>query len=301
LNKLGHKDQERLARLLWDKRQRAKETAQAKLREAKANRRPLTPELVALFGWLHFTDEEGRPLWPAAHHWLWLSLLCNRDIKKVFIVAPPESAKTTWILAYLGASIAFHPEWPRNMVAATGPTAEKRSLALRTLIESPTFRQTFPEIQRAAGLSYETSSWSVAPDGQPHPGRIHPTLAAYGARGNITGSRAMEAVGDDILDEENTRTAYMREAIEIWAHRSFFSRVKARRGRIIMIGTAWHHDDLYSHLYDNAGWTVCHLPLLSETNEVWATIRYADGYNGPKLGEPVAIGPGEIVGPDGNP
>ena len=281
-------DQARLALLLYQRDLQWKIEAQDRLRDAKKRKRPLTPELVADFAFVHFQDDQGRPIKPAPHHWLWLALLCNRDIKKLFIKAPPESAKTTWVLAYLGASIAFHPEWPRIIATASGDVAERRSLALKTLVESVDFQQTFPDVKRADGLAYGAKGWSLATDGTPYPGRIHPTVAAYGARGPITGSRAMEALADDVLDEENTRTAYMRDSVDTWLHRSFLSRVMSRTGRSIVIGTAWHHDDSYSRLEENPGWTFCHLPLLSDGEAVTATIRYADSYKGHKMGTAVS-------------
>ena len=247
----------------------------------------MTPQIVADFARLHMQTDEGLPVTPAAHHWVWLELLCNVDIKRLLVVAPPESAKTTWIVAYIACSIGFKPEMPRIFAGAAGDVAERRSLAIRTLIESPAFRETFPHVQRAAGLSYTVQKWSVAPEGEPRAGRIHPTLASYGTGGPITGSRAYEAIGDDILDNENTRTEHMRKFVTNWAHNSFFSRVLARGGRVLMIGTSWHQNDLYADLRGMAGWVVCHMPLLSAGSEVYASISYPDNYKGRRLGEPV--------------
>lgn len=237
---------------------------------------------------LTMTDEEGLPLVPAPHHWLWLHLLCEERIHKLLIIAPPESAKTTWLLAYLATSIGFSPEWPRILAAASGPVAEQRSVALRTLIESTEYLEIFPNVKPAAGMAWEKKNWSVAPSGRPRPGRIHPTVAAYGTGGSITGSRAREAIGDDILDFDNTRTAYQRDLVSEWLHNSFFSRLISRRGRVIVIGTSWHHDDAYSRLRQGGGWVVCHTPLLHEGPTVRATITYPPHHLGAFLGVPVA-------------
>ncbi len=249
----------------------------------------MTADVVADFAALHMSRDNRLPIRPAAHHWLWLRLLCNTEIRKLMIIAPPESAKTTWVLAYLACSIGWSPEMPRLIGCASGPVATTRSQAVRTLVESAEFRATFPTVRRARGMDYEQDRWSVAPDGIPHAGRIHPTLAAYGAKGAITGSRAGEALADDVHDEENSRTDHQRNLVHLWLHRSFLSRVMAGIGRSIVIGTAWHHDDAYARLRAEGDWVVCHTPLLSEGPEVWATITYPDAYSGERLGEPVGI------------
>lgn len=234
------------------------------------------------------TDDNGRPIAPAAHHWLWLHLMCNEDIKKLLIIAPPESAKTTWFLAYYATSIAFYPEWPHIIAAVSGPVAVKRSITLRNIMLSSEFKATFPDIAPAQGMTWNQDEWSVAPDGRPRPGRVHPTLAAMGVGGSIIGSRARIAGGDDLHDEENSRTAHQRDQVHTWLHRSFLSRRMSRVGRSIVIGTAWHHDDTYARMKTEGGWVVCHVPLLSEETAVYATIHYPERYTGERIGDPVS-------------
>lgn len=245
---------------------------------------------MAAFAFLHLSDDvSGAPLTPAAHHWLWLRLLCNPDIKKLLIIAPPESAKTTWVLqALMGCSIGFWPEWPRIISTVSDEVAEKRSLALRGMVETEEFQKSFPGVQRARKMKWEWGEWSVAPEGLPKPGRLHPTVAAYGTGGSIIGSRAREAIADDLLDFENTRTGHQRNLVDTWLHNSFLSRVLARVGLVRVIGTSWHHDDSYSRIRRAGGWVVCHTPLLSEDAEVYANISYPADYTGERIGEPVA-------------
>lgn len=250
----------------------------------------LTPETVAAFAFLHISDDvSNEPILPAAHHWLWLRLLCNRDIKKLLIIAPPESAKTTWVLqAFMGCSVGFWPEWPRIVAAVSDEVAEKRSLALRGMVETEEFQRTFPGVERVRTMKWEWGEWSVAAGGQARSGRLHPTMAAYGTGGSITGSRAREAIGDDLLDFENTRTGHQRNLVDTWLHNSFLSRVLARVGLVRVIGTSWHHDDSYSRIRRAGSWVVCHTPLLSDGPEVYANIWYPEDYTGERIGEPVA-------------
>lgn len=254
-----------------------------------ARRKLLTPNVVAAYAELHLVDDAGQPIKPAPHHWLWLALLCDERIKKLLIIAPPESAKTTWaVSAYLGCKIGFYPERSVIIGSASGPVAAKRSLSLRTMTESDYWRETFPTAQRAQGMKWDAMEWSLAPNGEPLSGRLHPTVAAYGTGGAITGSRADEVLADDLLDFENSRTQHQRDLVEQWLHNSLLSRRKSKTGRAIVIGTAWHPGDIYAKARREGGWVVCHIPLLSEQKEVYANLSYPDDWPYEMLGEPVA-------------
>ncbi len=264
-------------------------TPEIKRIHAAKKRGVLTPEAVADFAYIFMrNDETGEPIVPAAHHWLWLKLICNLDIKRLLIIATPESAKTTWMIAFTACMVGFWPQSPGIFASISGDVAEERSLAVRTLVESDKWPIVFPDVKPAKGLSWQQKKWSVAPNGQPTPGRVHATVRAYGTGGSVTGSRAKWVLADDILDHENTRTAYQRNDINHWFHSSLNSRVFRNGGMVRIIGNAWHHDDLHARLRRSEGWITCHTKLLSETNDVYATISYPDDWTGEKLGERVA-------------
>lgn len=249
----------------------------------------MSPEIVAAFAALHMTTDDGVPIVPAAHHWLWLQLICDPAIKRLLIIGTPESAKTTWALAYAACVIGFHPEWPGIIAASSGPVAEKRSESLRNLISSAEYALTFPTVRPAEGMAWRAHEWSVADEGRPHPGRLHPTVSAYGTGGSVTGSRAAWLIADDILDYDNTRTQHQRNLVDEWLHKSLLSRIKAQTGRAVVIGNAWHFDDPHARLSKLAGWVTCRIPLLSDGPEVRATITYPDDYEGEPIGRAVGV------------
>lgn len=248
----------------------------------------VTPEVVAAFAMLHMATDDGLPIAPAAHHQLWLRLICDASIKRLLIIGTPESAKTTWMMAYAACLIGFHPEWPGIIAASSGPVAEKRSLALRNMVESAEFAETFPMVRPAEGMTWKAHEWSVAEEGRPHAGRLHPTVSAYGTGGAITGSRARWLIADDILNYDNTRTQHQRNVVDAWFHTSLLSRVSSQDGLVRVIGNAWHHDDTHARLRRSEGWVTCHIPLLSEGEAVEATITYPDDFGGRAIGEAVA-------------
>ena len=277
-------------RLLEERNRRQTERLRATIAEARA-RHTITPDAVYAFAALHLRTDSGRPVEPAAHHELWVKLLCDWRIKRLLIIAPPESAKTTWtISAYLGCKVGIFPESNTIIGSVSGPVAERRALSLRGMVETPEWQATFPGILPVAahdGMKWGTTEWSLAPNGQPASGRLHPTISAYGTGGSVIGSRADEIIADDLLDEDNSRTAHQRGLVERWLHTSLLSRRKARVGRIVVVGTAWHEADIYANIRRSPDWVVCHVPLLTEGDRVWADVSYPDDWSGPMLGEPV--------------
>lgn len=246
----------------------------------------MTPEVVTAFAAVHMRTGDGEPITPAAHHWLWLSLMCDPAISRLLIVGTPESAKTTWALAFAACHIGFYPERPVIVAAVSGDVAEKRGLALRGIVASSAFAQTFPTVQPAKGMPWTGTEWSVAEHGRPHAGRLHPTVSAYGTGGSVGGSRAYLLIADDILDYDNTRTQHQRGVVDTWFHTMLLSRLMAQVGRAILIGNAHHHADTIALLRQSEAWVTCHIPLLTEGPEVIAHLSYPDDYDGQPIGRP---------------
>lgn len=247
----------------------------------------LTPEAVMAYAALALVDEQGLPIVPAAHHKLWLKLACDTNIKKLLIISPPESAKTTWLVAaYLTARVGMFPESNNIIASVDSSTAEKRSMTIRGMTATSTFRALFGDVAPAKGMPFEQHEWSLAPKGNPAPGRLHPTMRAYGTGQSIVGSRADLLIGDDLIDYNLSRTAHMRETTLEWFHNSFLSRRKSE-GRVIIIGTMWGASDLYADMRKGTdGWVICHTPILSEQADgFYAQVTYPDGFPYPMLGE----------------
>jgi phage terminase large subunit-like protein len=255
--------------------------------QARKRKGNLSPFVVETYASLTVTDDSGKAIKPASHHQLWLKLICDERIKRLLIIAPPGSAKTTWMSAYLACRAGFYPESNVILASVNASTAEKRSMAIRTAVERPTWQDIFPGVLRAEDMKYEQMEWSLAPNGKSAPGRLHPTIRAYGTGESIVGSRGDLLLGDDILDMENTRTQHAREIVKEWFYTSFLSRNKPL-GRIVLIGTEWNAADLYAELRKSGGWVVCHMPLLAD-GDLYADISYPSDFSGERM-EPVKLG-----------
>lgn len=77
-----------------------------------------------------------------------------------------------------------------------------------------------------------------------------PTVEAVGVGGSITGGRFDIIILDDPIDDKNTVTRAQRRKIEIWFFRTIVPLLDVG-GRIVVIGTRKHADDLYNTLEQN--------------------------------------------------
>jgi hypothetical protein len=190
----------------------------------------------------------------------------DESIKRLLLIAPPGSSKTTWLIsAFLGYYLGIFPERHIIIGSVDDSTAEKRSLSLRSAAESESWKKIFPHIYPDGNRKWEQKEWSLR-TGSSGIGDIHPTVRSYGTGAGITGSRAELLLGDDLLDFRNTRTPGMRVTTRDWFFNSFLSRLTPD-GRCILIGTQWNAADLYSELRKRSDWVTVHMPLLSEAKD----------------------------------
>ncbi len=79
-----------------------------------------------------------------------------------------------------------------------------------------------------------------------------PTITAVGAGGAIISRHYELIVCDDIIDEENSATALQRDKARTWFFKTLLPCLEPQGG-LHIIGTRWHHADLYGELI-KSGW-----------------------------------------------
>ena len=72
-----------------------------------------------------------------------------------------------------------------------------------------------------------------------------------------------------------------------WVHNSLLSRLKAGVGRVVVIATPSHPDDVYADFQKAGEFVVCKTPLLSDGPEVYGMVLYPDGWEARMVGEPI--------------
>jgi predicted phage terminase large subunit-like protein len=202
---------------------------------------------------------------PAAHHLLLLNRLEaveRGEITRLMIFMPPGSAKSTY------ASILF-PPWflgrnaDRSVIGAShaGDLAERFGRRVRNLVGSTEFRRVF-----GFGLSGDNAAagrWETERGGEYY---------AVGVDASVTGRRAdLGIIDDPVKGRAEADSLTIRDRIWDWYQSDFWPRLKPG-GRIVLIMTRWHEDDLAGRLIadqETGGerWEVLSLPAEAKAGD----------------------------------
>jgi len=197
---------------------------------------------------------------PAAHHNLLINELekvASGVTDRLMLLLPPGSAKSTY------ASVIFPAWWfaqhTRSSIIAASHTADLAQhfgRQVRDLVASQGERlgYTLAPHNRAAGR------WRTSSGGE---------YFAAGIRGPVTGRRADLAIIDDpIKSHAEADNANHRDLIWNWYRADLITRLKPG-GRIVLIMTRWHEDDLGGRLlaHQPDQWRVLRLPAIAEFND----------------------------------
>jgi predicted phage terminase large subunit-like protein len=176
-------------------------------------------------------------------------------IRRLMLLLPPGSAKSTYASRLFPAWwLRQHPASAVVAVCHTARLAQDFGRGVRGLVE--TYGQRLgvrlKGDARSAGR-FETERGGV--------------YFAIGVHGAVTGRRADLALIDDpIRSFEEAESFTAREHLWEWFRAELVTRLKPR-GRIILVMTRWHCDDLAGRLIEQGGWDVLRLPALAEAGD----------------------------------
>jgi predicted phage terminase large subunit-like protein len=197
---------------------------------------------------------------PALHHKLLLQQLdaiSRGEIDRLMVLMPPGSAKSTY------TSILYPAWWftqhPVSSVIATSHTtnlAEHFGHQARELAREHGARLGYSLLagRQAAG------HWQTSDKGE---------YFAAGIRGPLTGRRAdLVIIDDPIKSHAEADSPLLRERIWSWYRSDLMTRLKPK-GRVVLIMTRWHEDDLAGRLLalNAAEWRIICLPALADDND----------------------------------
>jgi predicted phage terminase large subunit-like protein len=191
----------------------------------------------------------------------------RRSISNLMIFTPPQHGKSTTVAErYPAYHFARDPLSHVLLCSYSDDLAVRASVNTRQIVQSDWFQETygFP-----IGKATE-SRWMFNVPGQD--GRY--SCVASGIAGSITGHTADTAVIDDVLrNRMDALSPTIRE--NIW--QNYTSSVESRLpkdGRVVLITTRWHADDLPGRLLTRAKenkkssqWTVLVLPATNDSGE----------------------------------
>lgn len=194
---------------------------------------------------VHKTDT-GAPAEFADHHYTMSQALCDESIRKVLIVMPRDSAKTTivqwWLEWDLGrASLRGQKNWANQYrviyIRHAATKAFEISNAIKDTIEFNEFyRQIFPGVLPHK-TKWSQEAWKVQGNTSKDP-----NFTAAGIDSPPLGSRGDRIVLDDIADEKNMATAPQRQKVRDTLDNSV-KYMLTPNGWMGQICTRWHEND----------------------------------------------------------
>jgi predicted phage terminase large subunit-like protein len=196
---------------------------------------------------------------PARHHLLLieeLEAVSRGDTDRLIVLMPPGAAKSTY-------TSVFFPAWwftqhPQSSVIGASHTADLAahfSRQIRNSIQEQSARLGYA----LAADQRMAASWRTAEGGQYH---------SAGVRGPIVGRRADLVIIDDPLKSQaEADSVAARDHIWTWYRSELIPRLKPR-GRIVVVMTRWHEDDLGGRLLQGGEpWRSLCLPALAVAND----------------------------------
>lgn len=201
-------------------------------------------------------EAEGRS--PAFHHRRIIQEL--EDVaagvtERLMMFAPPGSAKSTY-------TARLFPAW---CLARTAKLTMIGASHIQTFSEtnSAAIQRVIRDHSDVLGINLLTEAkhrWDTT------------NLSEYrsvGVAATVTGTRAdLIIIDDPIAGREDADSLLQRNKLENWYHSELARRLKPG-GRIVMILTRWHEDDIAGRLLRSEGerWKVLRLPALAEEDD----------------------------------
>lgn len=212
---------------------------------------------------LRFTEYTNPLYQRARHHELIadkLEAVERGDIDRLMIFMPPRHGKSELASKRFPAwCLGRNPQMQIIAASYNSDLANDFGRHVRNIVAEPEFSQVFPNV-------------SLAPDSQAA-NRMNTnkggSYVAAGVGTAVTGRGAHIALIDDpFKDREEADSERRREIVWDWYRSTLFTRLMPG-GRIVLIQTRWHEDDLAGRLLEQESdqWEVLELPALDENDE----------------------------------
>lgn len=212
-------------------------------------------------------EVSSRQLVNGEHHIEWQRFL-DRNRFGV-ILAPVGHGKTQQIaIGRCLYALGKNPSERIGIICGTEKQAEERVTAIaQHIVGNLRLHKVFPELRPSSNPRDTWSSSKITVE-RPMTGAKDPSVQAFGTGSRaIQGKRLDRIVMDDILDEINTRTPEARKKVLTWFDVKVFTRLPPDgSGRIEVIGTPWHNDDLLHVLSQREEWG----------SQVWSAVLNPD-------------------------
>lgn len=227
---------------------------------------------------------------PARHHLEWLYAILDPKVKRLLIIAPRESAKTTLIVKTMAWWMGHFPHLTNIISSVSSDQTADRLEMLRDLIALPRYQNVFPHIHIDESKSRTKSEFTIWSEKWPGSektlsyGVYRSLIAKYGSLKNptvhasgITSSKIIGrrfsgiALVDDPHDSKNSATEDQRTKVEKMFAENILGGVQ-HNAKVVVITTRWAETDLAGRLKDlktangDYVWKTIDIPCLDEDN-----------------------------------
>jgi len=173
-----------------------------------------------------------------------IELLDDRSKQFKLIKAPRESRKSSILQGFVVRQILLNPNTRICYIGRTDDVVRGKSLAIRARLEDERVTQLFGEQH---GDKWEEMEFTVA--SRTERGLQNATFTAFSQDSPPVGGRFNIVILDDYIDDKNVSTpAQNKKSKDNFA---LLQPLVARGGVLVVVGTTWADDDLYSDLEAN--------------------------------------------------
>jgi predicted phage terminase large subunit-like protein len=183
-----------------------------------------------------------------------LNQCAERKIKRLLIVIPPRSLKSTMVsIAFPAFLLGRDPTVKIIAASYNQDLANKFSNDTRSIMSEAWYQQTFTDTR----LLRDTQSFSETTQ---HGIRFSTSVA-----GPMTGVGADFIIIDDPIKPSDINSEPARKAANDWFDQTVSTRLNApNEGVIIVVMQRLHVDDLAGHLLEQGGWEILRIPAIAE-------------------------------------
>lgn len=215
----------------------------------------------------------GKLLRQSAVHIEWQRLWDEH--RRIVLWAPPESGKTTAIVARIVCALGRNPMDSTAYFSANEDLPRRVVGEVKAHIESnPIVHRIWPELRPGPKWTdTELHVWRA--------GGRDPSLVATSIGGNITGLHPNRIICDDVLIWKNARSPSERKNVLDWIDSNAVSGRLSERGQIVLVNQAYHPDDAAHVLAKRPGWVSRAYPVVDAAGrptfpDLWPAARIED-------------------------
>lgn len=178
------------------------------------------------------------------------SYLMNRSYTVTHNTQQLSILRSLWLLGN-------NPHLRIAVISRTAGQAQKIVKAIQGYIErSEELHEVFPRLK--PGKKWTSTAFDVA---DARPTKKDWSFQALGIGSAVLGARLDLVILDDVLDWTNCRTHTQRVNVEEWYRTTVATRI-APEGKVLIVGNAWHPEDLLHTFARNPAWVAVTFPVV---------------------------------------